>query len=339
MPSDTRILIIGAGAVGGITAALMKQHGYDVTLVCKYPDLAERITHKGLHLFGYCGDQRIRIPSVATTGEVEGEMDVVFIATKATEMNQAAHASIPLLKSSSRVVSMQNGIVEEELAKIVGPDRAVGCVVSFGATMHEPGVLEMTSRGDMVVGYLDRGPDGVLEEISEMLSSVVPARTTDRIMSHLYSKLIINSCTSTLGAISGLDLGPLLKRKKARHLFIAIAREAVAVADAMRLHLVPYAGKVRYYSLLKQPPFWQHLFIRLFGWKYKKLRSTNLRSLERGNKTEIDFLNGYIVGKGEQLGVDTPVNRRLAQMVHEIEIKRRPISPVNLEDELLDEHL
>ncbi len=339
MSSKARILIIGAGAVGGITAALMKQRGHDVTLVCKHPELAERITRKGLHLFGYCGDRRIRIPSVATPGEVEGQMDVVFIATKSTEMIRAAHASIPLLKSSSRVVSMQNGIVEEELAKIVGPDRAVGCVVSFGATMHEPGVLEMTSRGDMVTGYLDRGPDDVLEEISEMLSSVVPVRTTDRIMSHLYSKLIINSCTSTLGAISGLDLGPLLKKKRARQLFLAIGREAVAVADAMRLQLVPYAGKVRFQSLLKQHPLRQHLFIRLFGWKYKKLRSTNLQSLKRGQKTEIDFLNGYIVGKGEPLGVETPVNRRLVQMVHEIESKRRPISPMNLEDEFFDRYL
>jgi 2-dehydropantoate 2-reductase len=332
----SRILIIGAGAVGGITAALMKQQGYPVQLVCRDPELARKITHSGLHIFGRCGDRRIRVPAVGSLDEVRGPADMVFIATKANQVNQVAHAIIPLLGATSRVVSMQNGIVEEAVSRIVGTDRTVGCVVGFGATLHEPGVVEMTSGGRITVGYLDRPADPALDEIARMLRCVVPTGTTDSIISELYAKLIINACTSTLGAISGLGLGSLLKIKKARQLFLAIATEAVQVAGAMHLTIPPYAGRINYYALLKQPPFIQHLFIILFGLKYRKQRSSNLRSLERGRKTEIDFLNGYIVNQGSVHDVETPVNRRLVLMVHEIENKRRPITPVNLEDELLD---
>jgi len=202
--------------------------------------------------------------------------------------------------------------------------------------MHAPGELEMTSTGEMLVGYLDRSPDRQLEEVAKMLSTVVPVRCTSQIMSNLYSKLIINSCSSTLGAVSGLELGPLLQKRRARQLFLAIGREAINVASAMDLKVLPYGGKVHFQSLLNQPPIWQHLFIRLFGVKYRKLRSANLQSLERGNKTEIDFLNGYIVLHGQQLGVQTPVNQSLVLMIREIENGQRTISPQNLSEKVFD---
>ena len=339
MNEHSGILVIGAGAVGGLTAALIRQRGLDVTLVCRDPRLARKISSKGIHLFGHCGDRRIRIPAVAGVNEVSGPVDTILIATKAHQAEQVAREVLPLLKTTSRVVSMQNGIVEEELSRIVGMDRIVGCVVRFGATLHEPGFVEMTSGGEILLGYLDRPADSTLSEIARILSFVVPTGTTDRIMSVLYSKLIINSCISTLGAVSGLNLGSLLKLKKARLLFLTITAEAMRVAGAMGLEVAPLAGRFTYQSLLNQRPLSRQLLIRIYGHKYKNLRSSNLRSLERGRKTEIDFLNGYIVQKGRLHGVDTPVNSRLVRMVHEIENKIRPITPLNLEDELLDPHL
>ena len=186
-------MIIGAGAVGGLTAALMKQQGYPVQLVCRDAELAKKISGSGIHIFGLCGDRRVRIPAVGGLDAVRERADTVFIATKAHQLNEVAHASLPLLKATSRVVSMQNGIVEEQLSRVVGPDRTVGCVVGFGATLHEPGVVEMTSGGWIRVGYPDRPPDRALGEIATMLGSVVPTGTSTQIMAELYSKLIILS--------------------------------------------------------------------------------------------------------------------------------------------------
>ncbi|HER08934.1 MAG TPA: 2-dehydropantoate 2-reductase [Bacteroides sp.] len=335
MNPGSGIWVIGAGAVGGITAALMTARGIRVTLVCKDPAQAEIISRNGIRVFGHCGDHRVRLRAVGNLDEIGDRVDTVFIATKAHQVNQVARQIVPLLRATSRVVSMQNGIVEEELSAIVGPDRTVGCVVKFGATLHEPGVVEMTSGGRFILGYTDRPADGTLVEIAGILGCVAPAGVTDHIMSELYSKLILNACTSTLGAISGLTLGSLLRKKRARQLFIVVAGEAMQVAGAMHLEVSPFTGRVKYQTLLHMPPFLQHFFIRFTGEKYKKLRSSSLHALERGRKTEVDFLNGYIVKKGKECGVETPVNERLVHMVHEIENSRRTITPLNLEDGLL----
>jgi len=332
-----KILVIGAGAIGGITAAMMKENGYEVTLVCKYPELVKKIEETGIRIFGYCGDRTVRMNAVAKIDDLNEEFDVVFIATKATELADAATDVLHVIKPDSLVVSMQNGIVEEELARIVGNDRTVGCVVGFGATMFEPGVLEMTSRGEMVIGYLDGEKDDKLSSIAEMLGSVVPTTISENILSNLYSKLIVNSGSSTLGAISGMTLGRMLKIKRARYIFLAIIREAVEVANAMDLKIIPYAGKVNWYNLAYGPKWLSHILIRLYGIKYRKLKSSSLQSLERGKKTEVDIFNGYIAGKGSEYNVPTPANSLLVKIVHEIEDKERPSTKSNLHDKGFDE--
>jgi len=145
--------------------------------------------------------------------------------------------------------------------------------------------------------------------------------------------LIINSCITSLGAVCGLYLGEMLSRKKIRNLFVEIMREAMSVADAMKMKVPSYANKIDYYSFLKKPGFfgnfYRHTLIRFIGFKYRKLKSSMLQSLERGNKTEIDFLNGFIVQKGLELGVSTPVNSKIVELIKEIESGKRKISVDN----------
>ena len=250
MEESRRILVVGAGAVGGITAAILAREKYDIWLVTKYPDLAEKISNEGIDVRGFCGDFCMIIPAVAQPAELTGKFDYVFMATKADAIVKAAREILPFIHDKSRVVSMQNGICEEALASIVGRMRTIGCVVGWGGTMVAPGVLEMTSDGEFVIGNWDREQDQKLEEVAGILRQILPCETSPEIISHLYSKLIINSCISTLGAISGLYLGDMLARRYIRNIFIEIIREAIAVADAMELRVKPYAGKLDYYQFL-----------------------------------------------------------------------------------------
>ncbi len=333
MQSHFRICIIGAGAIGGVIAAVLAQNKFNVQLVTKHQGLAKKISSSGIIVCGVCGDIAVPVPSVARTEELEGIFDYVLIATKADGLVDAARAVLPFLDENSRVVSMQNGICEDMLAEVVGAERTIGCVVGWGATMLEPGKLEMTSGGEFVLGNWKRTSDRALEKLAEILSSVVPARISPDILSELYSKMIINSCITTLGVISGLYLGEMLAKKKVRNIFIAIIREAVEVATAMDLEIAPgAAGKLDYYKFLAPgflSDFKRHLFIRIIGFKYRKLKSSSLQSLKRGRKTEIGNYNGYIAIKGQELGVATPVNEQLTKMVQEIENGERPISPDN----------
>jgi len=327
-----RILVVGAGAVGSVTAAILATKEYDITLLTKYPDLAKKISEEGLHCSGACGQITIKINSYASAGELSGLYDLVFLATKGNDMPEAARQILPFIKSDSRVVSMQNGICEDELAKIVGKERTVGCVAGWGATLHAPAVSEMTSTGEFVIGNWGRGRDPDLEVIKDILSHILPVEISDDIVSHLYSKLIINSCITTLGAISGQLLGTMLMQHKARNLFIGIIKESMDVAGGMNLTVKPYAGRLDYYKFLKKgvfSAFRRHLTILVIGYKYRRLKSSSLQSLERGKKTEIDFFNGYVAAKGTELGITTPLNTKLVSMVKEIEAGTRKISPSN----------
>jgi len=335
-PHENRVAIIGAGAIGGITAALLARAGYDVVIVTKYDTLATKIRNAGLHVFGVRSDVFVPIPAVARVAELSGPMDIVLLATKAPDMLNAAHELLPFLKDTSLVVSLQNGLCEEALAGVVGRQRTIGCVVGWGGTMHGPGELEMTSTGEFVIGSIGPKEEPRLGMLQEMLGSVVPVEISANIRGHLYSKLIVNACITTLGAVCGLYLGQMLSARKVRNIFMAIMREAIAVADAMGLTVEVYAGKLDYYRLLKGDGILdnlrRHLTVRIVGFKYRRLKSSMLQSLERGRPTEIDYLNGYIVAKGLEQGIATPVNNRIVAMVKEIEAGTRAITPRNFDD-------
>lgn len=332
----SKILVVGAGAVGGISAALLAEAGYNVEVVCKYPELAEKIKSKGIHISGVRGDIIVTMPAVAAIHELSEKKDIVILATKANDLPQAARDMKPFLKDHSAVVSMQNGICEEVLAEIVGQDRTIGCVVGWGATMHNPGELEMTSSGEFVIGSLDNKVDDRIKSLKTVLDTIVPAEISQNIMGNLYSKLIINSCITTLGAICGLYLGEMLAVKKIRNIFIQIMEEAMAVAKAHDIKVEIFAGKLDYYRFLKSKSLFaslkRHLLIRLIGFKYRRLKSSSLQSLERGKPTEIDVLNGYIVKLAKQKNVPVPVNEKLMKMVKEIEKGKRKISLDNFKN-------
>jgi 2-dehydropantoate 2-reductase len=331
------LAVIGAGAIGGIVAAYLAREGWDPWLVTKHPDTAALASGPGLRVTGVGGQFNQKVQAVARIDDLPGAQDVVLLATKATEALDAAMALLPFLHGGSLVVSLQNGICEEALSQVLGRSRVVGCVVGWGATMREPGHLEMTSSGEFVLGDLDGQPRPHLESLASMLGVVVPTRVSANIMGELYSKLIINSCINTLGAISGLYLGQMLARPRARVLFTAVMAEAMAVAAAMGLKVEPGGGgKLDYYAFLKGGgPLarWRRtLTLRAIGHKYRRIKSSSLQSLERGRPTEIDYLNGYICQKGRDLGVPTPVNLALVGLVKEIEAGQRPIDPANLLD-------
>ncbi len=302
----------------------------------KHPELAGKINNNGIEIEGESGNFIIQVPSVALTDELSGTFDYVLIATKADGLVEAARGMLPFLHLNSRVVSMQNGICEEMLADVVGGNRTIGCVVGFGGTMHEPGRVEMTSGGELIIGNWKRERDEELEGLAHILDHVVETRVSGEIFQELYSKLIINACVTTLGAICGQYLGDMLANRNNRNLFIEVIREAVAVGNAMEIKIPPgAAGKLDYYKFLAPgilSGIKRHLTIRVIGMKYRKLRSSSLQSLERGRKTEVKNYNGYIASKGKELGVATPVNKQLTHMVEEIEQGKRQINPENFKE-------
>ena len=334
---EPRIVVVGAGAIGGITAGFMAKSGHDVILITKYPDLAEKIREEGLLITGVKGTHRVKMKAYPRISDLKDQVDIVFLATKATDMEETAEQILPFIHEKSLVVSMQNGICEYRLAKIVGVERTVGCVVGWGATMVQQGHLEMKSTGQFWIGYIHRqSADEGLETVKSLLETVVPVTITPNIIAELYSKLIINSAITSMGAVTGLYLGEMLANGKIRRIFIEIMREALEVADTMGLQVPAYEGKLNYYRLVNAKGLWgnfyRYVVLRVVGFKYRKLKSSSLQSLERGKPTEVDYLNGFIVRKAKELGIRTPVNEKIVEMIKEIELGRRKISTENVEE-------
>lgn len=335
------ITVVGAGAIGGVTAAFLNRAGWNVEIVCKRQEIAKQCADPGLFITGLRGESRTQLHAVASIKELSEPLEVVLLATKANDCVSAAQELLPMLSPDGFVVSLQNGICEEALADVLGRERLIGCVVGWGATMLGPGRLEITFPGEFVIGNLDGKMDSRLDLLKDALSNVVPTRISNNIMGELYSKLIINSCINTLGVLTGLTLGKLLASARVRNIFMALMTEAVAVANAMNIRIEPGGGgKLDYYKFLSGDGFWsrlrKHATVRVIGFKYRRIKSSSLQSLERGRLTEIDYLNGYICNKGKEYGVPTPLNDTVTAMVKEIESGKRKISPDNVADPMLN---
>lgn len=333
-----KILVIGSGAVGSIVAGLLSMRGFDVDLACKNQGLSDLINSDGL-IFKIKNRKHIQFitayPGVAAT---PGNYDYVLLATKTFDIEQPTQDVREKITAQGLIISLQDGYCEERLARIIGTTRVVGAVISWGATLNPDGVAVMSSGGDMTIGKLDGSDDPLLDNLQYLLNYIAPTRVVANINEHIFSKLIINSCVTTLGAISGLKIGALITDRNMRNIFIQVLQEGITIANALKMEIPEFAGRLNYYRFNRGNTLYhrirKHLFIRMFGIKYRKVKSSGLQSLERGEQTEIKYLNGYFLTKGNEMGIDLPVNKRLVELVYEIENKQRKISPKNLHDPL-----
>jgi 2-dehydropantoate 2-reductase len=337
LSDDKRVAVVGAGAIGGVTAAFLARAGWDVELVCKHQEIVNQCASPGLHIVGIRGESHTPLKAVRDITHLSGPFHTVLLATKATDCVSAARELLPLLSDNSRVVSLQNGICEDALAEILGAHRVVGCVVGWGATMLAPAELAVTSPGDFIIGYMDGHSDERLTFLKDMLGAVVPTRVSANIIGELYSKLIVNSCINSLGAITGQPLGQLLASARVRNIFIGLMVEAVMVADAMGIKVEPGGGgNLDYYKFLSGKGILarlkRHAVIKIVGFKYRRIRSSSLQSLERGRPTEVDYLNGCICSQAREHKVATPLNDAIVAIIKEIEAGQRKIHPDNLND-------
>lgn len=330
-----KTIVVGAGAIGGTVAVLLKEAGYDVRIMCHSESTRKLIEEDGFYLNGAKGEHKVDFICYSDVSEFGDEkFDIVIIATKYNHMAECATMMLPYLAENGLVVGMQNGLLTDELGQIVGRDKVVGCMIGFGATRNSPNNVTMTSLGEFYVGMLDGRSTRILEVFAEMLKSVLPTQITLEIKRRQYSKLIINSCINAVAGITGKTLGEILKDGRARDLFLNIAREGMAVAKAMKIN-VPKYGAVLEYKMLalgnnKVYNAACKFVVMMVGKLYSDVKPSTLQSLEKGEKTEIDILNGYFVQMGERYGVDTPVNTKLVQMIHEIEEGKREMSSDNL---------
>ncbi|AYG04483.1 ketopantoate reductase family protein [Gryllotalpicola protaetiae] len=316
-----RIGVIGAGAIGGAIAALLDRAGHEVEVTARGATLAA-IDSAGLRLDGKWGEHTAR---VTAAGALTRTPELAFLATKAQdaasalELNRDRLAGVPL-------VVVQNGLEGLETVRRVSPrSPAFGALALYAAQNVEPGRVTITATGTTVV---DRS-----REAAALLASVMPAQVTDNFRGAQWTKLVINMVNGTPAA-TGLPVQQTVADARLRPIVTGLIREAsrVGLAHGVRFDAMQglsHAG-VRFAATA---PLWAgqllpRLMARRMG-AVPNLGST-LQSIRRGQRTEIDYLNGAVVAQAEQVGLRAPVNQTVTAAVHAVEDSGRFFSPDEL---------
>jgi len=334
----TRILIQGIGAVGGWLAAELLRAGQDVTLVTGNERITSAINENGISLTTPETSFHVAATAVTDITDLpqESSFDCAYLAMMAGAVVEAAHAAVSRMTEQGYVVSFQNGFVEDAIGAAIGRQRVVSATVALGTTMEAPGIYRRTAQGRLIIGELDGRRTPRIDALQATLAHVIETEISTNIVGVLWGKLIWNGAVSGLCAVSGLKLGELFDSAVGRELFLRAFRESVDTARAEGVvieHVI--VDPDDYYVGPRDTSARREQVLRdmsVFITRYGGVTPSTLESLRRGRKSEIDFLNGYILEKAHASGIDVPLNEHLIPMVHDIEQRRRKIAVSNLHE-------
>jgi len=331
-----RVVIQGIGGIGGVIAGALLNAGLRPVLVTNNPEITAAIRANGLRVTSRDRVTHVRPDVFTTLADAAGPFDAAYLMMKALGVVDAATETARYLAPDGYVVTFQNGIVEDAVGAAIGIERVVSASVGWNGIMHRAGEYERTTPGHTFAGELDGHVTPRVERLAAALRHVGPVTLSTNMRGVLWSKLAINCTVNSVGALTGETLGELLADPRVRRIFLRTYSEVVDTAEAHGIALERIAANPKLLYLRNDAGplvrYAKDLIARMLGRKYKNARSSTLQSLERGRKTEVDFLNGYVCAAAQKVGVPTPVNTALTHMIKEIEDGARAIARTNVSD-------
>ena len=293
-----KIAVVGAGAVGGYFGGLLARAGAPVVMIGRAA-FVEAAKKNGLFLDTLQFQESVRVEASTELSAVRGA-EIVLFCVKTTDNATTAHALAPLLAPGAIVLSMQNGVDNVEQIRVAGME-AIPAVVYVAASVPEPGRVKHVGRGDLVVG-----PESErTEKIAALFSRAgVRCRISENIEGELWTKLVWNCALNAVSALGRAKYGLIASSADAWKVVETAVYEVLAVAKAAGIR--PPG--------LEDPKAALAGALKIATQMAEALSSTG-QDLNRGKRTEIDSLNGYISRRGVELGVPTPVNHALFALV------------------------
>jgi len=325
-----QIAVIGAGALGGTFATLLSQAGHEVTVTARGPGLAA-IRERGIRLEGGFG------PAIAHPIAVERLTDtpeLTLVCTKAQDA-RAAIADNAAVIDGSAVIVVQNGLDGLETARTLLPHSdCFGALSIIAANYTEPGLVTVTTAAPTYLGRGSGPIDDGTRHWQQLLNGAVPTIAIENFVGSQWTKLVVNMLNA-LPAITGLSVQTVVGHPGLRRVMTLSMREAVRVGLRRGIHFgAMQALGDRRLRLFSRLPAWAGqllpLMMRARMGTVPNLGST-LQSVTRGQRTEVDYLNGAVVREAALAGMAAPVNALLTTLVHEVEERGSFFTP----DELL----
>ncbi len=295
-----RVLVVGAGGVGGWYAGQLAGAGCAVTLVARGAHGAA-LRERGLRVRLPDGSERTHAVTVRDDPRDTGVADLILVAVKSHDTGQAAHLLAPCAGPDTIVLSLQNGPENEDaIARETGLPPLLLAVTYIGSEIAEPGVIAYSGAAEIVFGE----PDGARSPRADRLSAWLTAadvkhRVSARIRNVVWDKLAWNAAFNAITTITRRSVSGILDDPAGRALIRDTMQETLDVAHGLGIDVPARIDASIEHSRRVLPDF----------------RTSMLQDLERGKRLEHDALNGAVVRAGLRAGVPTPLNGTLVRLL------------------------
>ena len=297
-----KISVIGSGAMGSLYGGMLALSGNDVILYDINVEHINAVSTKGLIIeeLEKEGERRVH-PGATTDPAAAADSEILIVFVKSTATETVARQFAPLVSSEATVITLQNGVGNEEiLRKHFGEDRTAAGVTSQGATFLGPGKIRHAGSGPTHLCMSSRKNEKLKSFVSALNKAGFETRIEENIENLIWSKLIINVGINALTALTGLHNGNLLDYSELKEIMKELVNEAVRVTEAKKISLTYDEPLSMVFTVCE---------------KTAGNRSSMLQDFDRKVQSEIDFINNAIVREGEKLKIPTPVNKTVGGLV------------------------
>lgn len=292
-----RFAVVGAGSVGCFFGGMLARAGVPVTLIGR-PAHVQAVRERGLRLETQMFDETVPVEASTEAAAVAGA-DIVLFCVKSTDSAATAREIAPYLAEHAVVLSLQNGVENAEIIRQVLPQVVIPAVVYVATEMAGPGHLKHHGRGELVIS--DSPVSRAI--VASFAQAGVPVQVSDNVMGALWAKLIVNCAYNAMSAIAQKPYGQLVDIASVPPLMQAIVDECLRVAAADGITVIGDS----------------HEAVRRIAQTMAGQYSSTAQDVARGKPNEIDFLNGYVVRRGEAHGIPAPINQTLWTLVKLVE--------------------
>ena len=327
------IVFMGAGAVGGYVGGMLSANGDDIVVIDAWPSHIEAIRANGLRLDTPEGmiQARPRALHVCDVHELAGmPVRLAFLCVKLYDTNWAATLLGDTVRDAP-IVTMQNALVEDDVARIVGTSRTIGAIAgTLDVALVAPGLIRRSRRRGakkpvFKVGELNAEKTPRLNAISALLAKVDTTAMTSHLRDERWAKLVANTMTTGLSGVSGLTFLEVYRRDDTRRIAIKLAAEALAVGHQLGFHLAPVFGVLpeRWQAAnAGEPEALAEVMSAMEAQRGSMGEggiSGTLQDLSKGRRTEVDYFNGYVAEQGRACGVSAATHAALARLIRRME--------------------
>jgi len=301
-----KITVVGPGALGCLIAAFLKNRTKeDVWLLDEFADRARKISLDGIKVEGSGSPVTVKVNATAKAGDI-GPCDLVILCMKSYSTEDACKDIKEIVSEKTCVLTLQNGIGNVQILNDhFGPDRVIAGITNHGSTLMGVAHVRHAGKGDTIIGRADARVLGAVREVAGVLTKAgFETKVSKDIDSVIWSKLIVNVGINALTAITRLNNGALMEHEECRQIMRGAVQEAVKVVKRKRIKLL-YDDPIQKVESVCRAT--------------SSNVSSMLQDVLSKNRTEIDFINGAVMRQAKALGILTPVNEVLTNLVKTIE--------------------